>query len=391
MSLSFLAFAILLGVYLFRVHGLKHRLARKSHLLQQLEQENAGLHGRLARRSQRLDVLLDAIGEAVLRIDRSGRVLAANAQANRVFHADRLLELPQSMLVFYRDPEWQRAFSLALHALPEAAALPNIHVGGRVLAVRLAPLGDSQALLLCVDMTHQAELERQRQTFLANLMHDLKTPLTSLLGYARSIQSLGEDPKLRAEAARIIGDEAKRVNQLLDVLLTLDQIEHGGTAVNASCRLPQVWQQVRDALMPQWQGRHMQLIVEVPDELPPLAIGGEELRRLLMNVVENAIRHTPEGTHVEVSARLQGEACQVEVRDNGPGIPAQQLARVTERFYRADKARSRKQGGHGLGLAIVDELLKRCGGSLTLAPAEPHGLSVIMRIPLAREAVHQAV
>ncbi|MFQ5518867.1 MAG: histidine kinase dimerization/phospho-acceptor domain-containing protein, partial [Mariprofundus sp.] len=190
-----------------------------------LRRQSGGLEKTLATRGRRLDVLLSAVNEVVMRVDRLGRVMAANQRAHELFEMDRSPGLPQSMLLFYRDPDWQRAYASALKKLPEASTLPEMKINKQVLAPRLAPLGEKQALLLCVDMTELHRLEQQRRTFLANLMHDLKTPLTSLLGYARSMNRFGDDEAFRKEAAGVIADEARHVNHLLDALLTLDQIE----------------------------------------------------------------------------------------------------------------------------------------------------------------------
>lgn len=384
-----LALAMIVAIYLLHLMLLRRRLRRQAVRLQQLEQTQAELEEKLARRQQRLDVLFAAVDEAVLRVDRKRRVLAANRRALELLQPQGEVRLPQPMLTFYRDPEWQRAFSRALARLPQPSLLPRMQVGGRVLMARLVPLGERQALLLCPDITQQARLEEQRQALLANLMHDLKTPLTTLLGYARSIQSFGDDPKLRFEAAQVIADEAKHVNRLLDEVLMLEQLEHGELTRQGSCRLTQVWQQVADALKPQWQEKSMQVCVDFPADMAPLAIEADDMRRLLTNIVENAVHHTPANTRIEVVAAGLGSTCRLEVRDDGPGIPAKHLPHVAERFYCVDRARSRGQGGHGLGLAIAAELLRQYGGHLSLENMEPHGLRVIMELPLAA-AVHQA-
>lgn len=162
--------------------------------IRRLREASGGLEAALARRGRRLDVLLSAVNEVVMRVDRPGRVLAANQQAYELFEMSKSPDLPQSMLLYVRDPDWQRAFAKALKALPEPAQLPDLTVAGRRLAPRLAPLGREQALLLCLDVTEKYRIEKQRRTFLSNLMHDLKTPLTSLLGYARSLESLAKMP-----------------------------------------------------------------------------------------------------------------------------------------------------------------------------------------------------
>lgn len=376
------------AAWLFASLRMRRKLSECEQEIRQLKEASGGLESMLATRGRRLDVLLSAVNEAVLRVDQQGRVLAANQWAMELFRIPADTPFPQSMLFFYRNPEWRQAFVSALGHLPENSRLPDIHVRDRVLAPRLAQLGREQALLLCMDITEKHRLEQQRRTFIANLMHDLKTPLTSLLGYARSIESFGDDAELRSEAARVIADEAKHVNHLLDSLLTLDQIEFATRDAEASCEAQDVIRRVCGLLETQARAKQIKLVCEPGEELPPVQMDVESLERVATNLVENAIRYSDKGSEVQVHLSVKGGECVLQVEDNGPGIPEFHLPRVTDRFYRVDRARGRSStGGHGLGLAIVKELLELHGGSLILANHLPHGLLAEARIPLSRQTV----
>ncbi len=380
MSIWILAALAVLAVYVAHVRRLRWRLREQSNRIDRLEHMRNDLESVLKQRGKRLDVLFSSVNEAVLRVDRQGSVLAANVRAMQLFQPDGKLVLPQSMLMFYRDPDWHKAFNRALHALPKASCLPDMHAGERVLVARLAPLGKKQALLLCVDMTQQARLEKQRQVFLSNLMHDLKTPLTSMLGYARSIQSFADKPELQLEAAEIIATEAKHVNSLLENMLTLDRIERGSRSHVAKAMLQDACRQVCDLLSFQCEERQVGIQLDIPEGLPVLAIDFDDLTRILMNVLVNALHYSPQGGSIGMEAEWQGGFCSVNITDEGPGIPDKHLEHVTERFYQVDKARSK--GGHGLGLAIVKELLRLWGGELSLRNRRKQGLRVTLRIPL---------
>jgi two-component system phosphate regulon sensor histidine kinase PhoR len=340
----------------------------------------------LKKRGRRLDVLFSAVNEVVMRVDRLGRVMAANQRAYDLFDMGRSPELPQSMLLFVRDPDWQLAFSRALKVLPEASTLPDIRIAGRVLAPRLAPLGREQALLLCMDMTELYKLEGQRRTFLSNLMHDLKTPLTSLLGYARSLEAFGDDAELRKEAAQVIADEAKHVNHLLDTLLTLDQIDFSSRDDNAVCEPATVLKQVRSVLKSRLKQKSVKLDKQFDCGGIRPAMSADDLERVLTNVLENSVRHSPENGHIRVQLAELGQQCVFVIEDEGPGIPDHQLSKVTERFYRVDKARGRQSGNHGLGLAIVKELIELHGGNLSLSNISPHGLRLEFTLPVSLES-----
>ena len=188
--------------------------------LEQLKCKHAALKHALKAHDRRLDVLLSSISEAVLRVDDQGQVLGGNGQAQKLFHFSSETVFPQSILVFYRDTEWLESFKKAVAALPAQKDLPEMKVNGRVLLPRLAALGEHEALLLCLDVTAYSQLQQKQKSLLENLMHDLKTPLTSLLGYARSIEAFGDDIALRQEAVQVIVREAKHINGLMNHMLT---------------------------------------------------------------------------------------------------------------------------------------------------------------------------
>jgi len=371
---------ILWGVHVQRLNEKREALEKE---LKGLRSARKNLESSLANRARRLDVLFSAVNEVVMRVDRLGRVVAANAQASHVFEMHRSPDLPQSMLIFYRDPDWQKAFSVALKILPEASTLPEIHVGGRVLAPRLAPLGKKQALLLCVDVTEQYRAEEQRKRLFANLMHDLKTPLTSILGYARSIEAFGEDAEARGEAARVIADESLRANEFLDSLLALEHIDNFKADSMARSDLGKTLNSVTHGFASQLEEKHV--VIEYAGDSPDVMVkmAESDLHRILDNLIENALRYTPQKSSISVCGTTGSDRYQLEIVDQGEGVSEKELPRLTERFYRGDKARARVEDvGHGLGLAIVKELLEKYGGSLELANHDVHGLSATIRLPV---------
>lgn len=357
----------MLVFWAFQMRSQNEKLRQYKTEVRRLQESRGGLEQTIETSGRRLDVLLSAVNEVVMRVDRTGRVMAANKLAHTRFSMGDQHELPQSMLLFYREPDWHKAFGAALKRLPEPSNLPDIEMDGRILSPRLAPLGGSQALLLCVDMTETYKLEAQRRTFLSNLMHDLKTPLTSLLGYARSMDKFGDDEGFRKEAAQVIADEAKHVNHLLDALLTLDQIEFSNRDEDAFCRLDSVLNQVFDMLAPECAIKNIELLFENIQADIELHISEDELERILTNLLVNAVNYSPSDSQVKVALAMVEGMCSIVIEDSGNGIPEHELSRVIERFYRVDKARTRKNGGHGLGLAIVKELAEKNGGMLKLS------------------------
>jgi len=294
--------------------------------------------------------------------------------------------LPQPMLQLYRDADWNALLIQAVNALPKKQKLPQIELPGRVLEPRLARLDNGEALLLCLDVTVRHNLELQRRTFLSNLMHDLKTPLTSLLGYARSMESFGDQADFRKEAAAVIASETKHVNHLLDVLLTLDQAEFGKRDKHACCDGVEVIRRCCDMLAPQYREKKLSLNFEHDDDCVMLASSFDEIDRIITNLLANAINYSPVRGCISVRLVRMNKHCKVSIEDEGPGIAKKHLPRVTERFYRVDKARNRQSNSHGLGLSIVKELLEANHGELKLSNRHPHGLCAEFITPLKEQA-----
>ncbi len=371
---GFIALFIVVLLWWWHVRLLKRELASHERVLSNTQVSQSDLEKQLEQRSRRLDELLSAIHVPVLRVDRTGRVMSANDAAMRLFAIRDVSLLPESMVVFYRKPDWLKAFAKAVQSLPEVVALPEIFVGEQVFLPRLAGLGEEQGLLLCLDVTAQYRLQEQRKTFVSDLMHDLKTPLTSLLGYARSIEAFADDAALRQEAVSVIAQEALHVNSLLDALLSVEQIEYRA-AEQGSCDVVAVCKQVWQTLQPEMAKKDLSLSLQLPESFE-IAMHESDCFRVLMNVASNAVRYTAEDTALHCSL----EEGVLSILDEGDGIPEKDLQHVTERFYRVDAVRTR--GGHGLGLAIVKETLDRDGGSLRLENREPNGLCVMMTLPL---------
>ena len=391
MSLEILLVVISLGTaFLF------YKLSKTSRQIQQQQREYEALKHKyhalqntLMTRGQRLDVLLSAISEVVLRVDKQGRVLGGNKQAHTLFQLDTLPALPQSLLLLYRDSEWMHDFYQAIRALPEQKKLPEMHVNGRILSPKLAALNDDEALLLCLDVTAYTQLQRKQKSLLENLMHDLKTPLTSLLGYARSIESFGDDKALREEAVAVIAHEAKHINALVNGMLTLNQIEQASEQSMAEERntcdirleLERVWQSLDEKI----QGKSITLKTTMESATMMVNMSETDCYRILLNVADNAVKFSPPKAEILCEVKELNEGFfQVSIQDQGHGIAESKLHRVTERFYREDKVRGReKEEGHGLGLAIVQETLSRDGGSLHIQNVDEGGLKVDINIPKA--------
>jgi len=356
------------------------QIKRLRNELWRLRSEHEELSQRLRRRSDRMDALFATMNEAVLRMDMQGNVVALNERARRAFRLSKQLPLPQPMNVLYRQPQWNKAIRKALGQLPEPYDLPDIHIQDCTLAVRLAPLGNEQALLLCLDVSKQRQLEMQRERLVRDLMHDLKTPLTSILGYARTIETFGKDKKLRKEATETIVREAKRLNQLLGSMLTFDVLADKQPAAESCCNLAQAVHELSALIKPVAKAADVQFETNMDADIQSFPMDADDLHRVLTNLVDNAIRYSPKNGKVCLNAARKNGHMELCVTDEGPGIVPKHMPHVTERFYRADDSRTAGSDRHGVGLAIVAETISRYGGELTLVNRKEGGLEVRVRM-----------
>jgi len=333
------------------------------------------LKKRLAIRLQHLDQVMDAIQEIVFRLDQKGMVMALNQRARAAFNLSEHLALPQPMVMIYRDSDWLESLQEGIQQLPNSTDLPKLFIKKRVYLPRLSNLGKNQSVLLCIDVTKEHQLQEQRKAFTANLMHDLKTPLTSLLGYARSIEAFYDDEAICRESASVIAQEAKHVNELLNSLLSVEQIEYSGSA-DAHCDMVPICQQVWQSLAGDLEHKGLTLHLTLPKTCT-VAMQDVDVYRIIVNIATNAIRYTEEDTNIY--CHLDEHLLVIE--DEGPGVSEKDLPHLCERFYRVDAVRS-QGSGHGLGLAIVKETLARDGGKLSLKNRAEGGLQVSVKLPV---------
>ena len=261
-------------------------------------------------------------------------------------------------------------------------------VRGRTLALLLAPFSsESQggALVVIRDVTEQHKVEEQRKEFVANVSHELRTPLTNIRSYAETLSdNAGELPaEMERNFLAVILNESDRMTHIVQDLLTLSRFDSGRSELKLTRFAFGV--AVRDmynAIILEAQRHQHEVVLEVPDELPEIRADRERVLQVMMNVVSNAIKYTPDGGRIAISAGQSGGRVWMEVADNGIGIPAEDRDRVFERFYRVDKARSRQSGGTGLGLSIAKEIMDRHKGCLRLVDRPGPGTTIRMELPV---------
>ena len=294
----------------------------------------------------------ESLPDAVVLTTEEGTIFWCNGLAQQLLGLRWPDDNGQNILNLLRYPEFTRYLSQKDFARPLTLVLNN----GRHLEFRVMPYSDEQWLLVARDVTQMHQLEGARRNFFANVSHELRTPLTVLQGYLEMMQDQTLEGPLRDKALGTMREQTSRMEGLVKQLLTLSKIEAAPAMVlNEKIDVPLMLRVVeREAQTLSQQRQTLQFDID-----STLKVFGneEQLRSAISNLVYNAVNHTPDGTYITVSwKRIAGGAC-FSVADTGPGISAEHIPRLTERFYRVDKARSRQTGGSGLGLAIVKHAL----------------------------------
>ena len=348
---------------------------------------------------EKVDSILRCMIEGLVVIDTRGRLLLMNDQARKMFQVAADRDVTNATLAeISRHPELRRVVhELARADLSTAHYSEEIALSeGRWFRVNGAPLQDGRGhllgfLLVFNDITDLKRLETIRSDFVANVSHELRTPLTAIQGYVETLlQSPPTDAQDTVSFLEIIERHTERLGRLTEDLLTLSDLESGRVLiVPQPVEVKDLIQRVLEVFTDGAAKKHVVLTHFAKPDLPPLSGAPDRLQQLFINLVDNAIKYTPPGGKVQVSGRLlkdDGEPMiELAVSDTGLGIPQKDIPRLTERFYRVDKTRSRELGGTGLGLAIVKHIVQAHGGELKIESAVGKGTTV--RVLLACAAV----
>jgi two-component system phosphate regulon sensor histidine kinase PhoR len=339
--------------------------------------------------SQTQATVLEGMSESVIAVDRSEHVLFANASAGRLlgFRPEQVEGAP--LMEAVRSHELREIVNRALRT----RQLANCEMASRTGAARIfdvlaTPLPGEPppgVVLVLRDVSEVKRLERMRQQFIANVSHELKTPLSSIKAYTETL--LGgarNDPAHCERFLNRIDEQAGRLQELILDMLTLARIESGQAALDlADVSVARVVRRCLADYEPQAVARELVLENFVDDPHVRVHADEEGLRQILSNLIDNAVKYTPAGGRVSIRCKPNGKMADIEVTDTGVGIPAEHHAHLFERFYRVDKARSRELGGTGLGLSIVKHLAQQMGGSVGVRSELHKGSTFSVRLPLA--------
>ncbi len=343
----------------------------------------------ITQQSNELKAVFASMSEGVLAVDADGRVLNWNDAAAQLLGFSGGQARGQALEEVVRNPNLQ-AFVRGVQALKHDAELEIQLDGDRYIRLHGTTLedaaGDMMGVLVVMgDTTRLKRLEKMRQDFVANVSHELKTPITALRGCVETL--MDSERKDLEEDSRFIAMMGRQVDRLWAIvgdLLSLSRLEHDGQTGRIPLEVGPIREVLRRAagnFARAAEAKKISVVVECPEGAMAL-LNAALLEQAVGNLIDNAIKYGPEGCHVEVSAAcVQGQGIWIRVKDDGPGIEQRHLSRIFERFYRVDQARSRSLGGTGLGLAIVKHIAQAHGGTVGVESTPGKGSVFTVRLP----------
>lgn len=338
----------------------------------------------LSRDRTRMVAILSSMVEGVLVVDDHGRVQHVNDAARQMLKLDHEA-INHSYVEAIRHPGIVDQLRRVLGGeTPAGLELSLTRDVSRTLVARVAPVvaAGRGAVLVLHDITDLRRADQIRRDFVANVSHELRTPLTAIKGYAEALIDDPDDLEARQRFLEIIHRHSTRMERLVKDLLRLARLDAGQETVDlASCDVAALAHSLVADFEPTMREKQQEVRIAVAPNAATLVVDPAKLHDILRNLVENAIHYAPDGGVIEVSADVRDGQYRLAVSDTGPGIPAEDLARVFERFYRVDKSRARP-GGTGLGLAIVRNLVHVLGGEVQAGNRETGGAVFTITLPL---------
>ncbi len=344
----------------------------------------------VASERNKLDTLFLHMTDGVISFASDGAILTSNPAASQMlgrevsfYDYDALFgqELPLGQVMRLQRPNF---------------ASRELTVGERILELYLAPVSDGEgggAMAVMHDVTAQRKNEEMRKEFVANVSHELRTPLTNVRSYAETLRDMDDIPQeMENNFLDIIISETDRMTRIVQDLLTLSRLDSGRAEIKmVRFSLYDSIESVCRAVELEAQRRGHTLLRQYGDTLPMVMGDRNRLEQVMMNVVGNSIKYTPDGGTITVDAGVRGKNVWIEVSDTGIGIPQKDRERIFDRFYRVDKARSRESGGTGLGLSIAREIVLRHHGTIALTSHDGPGTTVRIVLPIRQpeEAWHE--
>ena len=345
-----------------------------NHMASELEEKM----GEISKEKNRIEAILESMVDGVIATDKDRRISLINPAAKEIFNIEEDIkgrELISSLFSHRIDMYLEEALE-ARESISREIIYQN--PDKKIIQATFIPLLDEKdnvngGVIVLTDITELRKLETVRNDFVANVSHELRTPLTSIVGYLDTLlESDIEDPEIRNKFLNIIKEETDRLSILIKDLLNLSQIESKTFDLKPE-NFKDVFDKVYNLLKDSAEKKEININLDIEEGLPPVYMVKQQIEQVLINLIDNAIKYTPEGGEIDIELKKVDDKVYFSVEDNGMGIPEDDQERIFERFYRVDKARSRSLGGTGIGLSIVRNIIKQHSSEINVESKEREG------------------
>lgn len=365
-SLTLIGVGILLGVFVTRRSVQRRTSGPQSNSTKELVDLSS---------EKSLGEILDSLPMGIVVVSSDGTDLVRNGAAKSVTgarHADVLIEVAV-----------ERLLSSALRGIEGREDVPLAGPPSRTIEIHAIPLANAGAVAMIEDVTERRRLDQVRTDFVANVSHELKTPVGAISVLAETLEGETTDELVLRLSHRMVL-EAERMSRTIDDLLELSRIEMGGEMLTGTVDMNDVVNEAVERIAPISTRRNISVVFTA--HAGGVKVQGDyfQLISAVSNLIENAVKYSDDSKQVDVDTSIVGDRAVLNVTDHGVGIPAESLDRIFERFYRVDRARSRGTGGTGLGLSIVRHVATNHGGDVTVRSREGEGSTFTFTVPLHR-------
>jgi len=338
----------------------------------------------VTRQKKQIETILLHMTDGIIAFDIDGNIIHINPAATRLL---RITSRENTFDKIFKDLNLDINMEKMIYLEDWTATEHKINIDETYLNMFFAPFKDENdrpagIMVLIQDITEHVRLDNMRKEFVADVSHELKTPLTSILGYSETLAASEYDKDLQEKFLNVISSEAVRMTKLVNDLLTLSKFDNDKTQwEKTEFDLGELVKQCQENLQIEMDKKKQKIECFVTSNVPSVYADKDGIERVVLNILSNSVKYTGEGGTIKIYVGFVYNDAYIKIIDNGIGIPENDLTRIFERFYRVDKARTRAMGGTGLGLSIAKEILDKNGGRIDIKSKVNKGTEVVITIP----------
>ena len=338
----------------------------------------------VSRQKNQIETILLHMTDGIIAFNMEGKIILINPAATRIL---RLIPEDENFEKIFNKLNVQVNLEKIIYLENWTSTEEKVEIGDNNVHLYFAPLKNedetpSGVIVVIQDITEHVKLDNMRKEFVADVSHELKTPITSIMGYADTLLEDDYDKETQNKFLTVIATEARRMAKLVTDLLALSRYDNNDVKQEKTkFDLGELVKQCQDKVQIEIDKKHHTVECFVTANVPEVYADKDEIERVILNILTNSIKYTGEGGNIKIYVGFVYNDAYIKIIDNGIGIPEEDLSRIFERFYRVDKARTREMGGTGLGLSIAKEILDRNNGSIDIKSKKDEGTEVVIKIP----------